>query len=390
MTARRQWLITGILAVVLTVGCAPSAAAPAAKPAGAAPSGVAPAGGAAAPQAASKPATSDAMAKLIEGARQEGELLLMWGPDTNGGPEGARRLGEGFNQAYGLNLSVRYTPGAAMPQVASMVAQEFQGGRPASTDVFTGSEAHIPTLLSVGALEPVAWLDWAPNVKADFIAPENAAVQVVGRIPGITYSTARVTGSAVPKTMEDLLKPEYKGRMAGQAQAAGFDRLASSRMWGKQRATDFVTRYADQIVGLLRCGEGERVTTGEFDIFAMDCGSYDALGRMAGGAPIGHVIPADAAYVAYWYMGVPKTARHPNAAKLWINYVLSPEAQRILYETGFVDHPRLEGSRTGQAIRELEATGVKFTHFDVQSVLEEDADEVERLKAEYQRILAKR
>jgi ABC-type Fe3+ transport system substrate-binding protein len=385
MMALKQWLTIGVLVAILAAGCAPSTAAPSAKPSGAVPSG-----GAAAPQAASQPAPSEAMAKLIEGARQEGELVLMWGPDTNGGPEGARRLGEGFNKAYGLNLSVRYTPGGAMPQVASMIAQEYQGGRPASTDVFTGSESHIPTLMQVGALEQITWVDWAPNVKAEFIAPENVAVQVVGRNPGITYSTARVTGHAVPKTMQDLLKPEYRGRMAGQAQAAGFDRLASSRMWGKQRVMDYVTRYADQITGLLRCGEGERVTTGEFDIFAMDCGSYDALGRMAEGAPVGHVIPADAAYVAYWYMGVPKTARHPNAAKLWINYVLSPEAQRILYETGFVDHPRIEGSRTGQAIKELEATGVKFTHFDVQSVLEEDADEVERLKAEYQRILAKR
>jgi ABC-type Fe3+ transport system substrate-binding protein len=384
MTTLRQWLITGVLAATLAAGCAPSAAAPSAKPSGAAP--VAPAA-----PAASKPAsTSDAMAKLIEGARQEGELVLMWGPDTNGGPEGARRLGEGFNKAYGLSLSVQYTPGGAMPQVAGMIAQEYQGGRPASTDVFTGSESHIPTLMGVGALEPITWVDWSPNVKPELIAPENVAVQVVGRVPGITYSTARVTGSAVPRTMDDLLKPEYKGRMAGQAQAAGYDRLASSRMWGKQRTTDYVNRFADQIAGLLRCGEGERVTTGEFDLFAMDCGSYDALGRIAQGAPVGHVIPADAAYVAYWYMGVPKTARHPNAAKLWINYVLSPEAQRTLYETGFVDHPRIEGSRTGQAIRELEATGVKFTHFDVQSVLEEDADEVDRLKAEYQRILAKR
>jgi ABC-type Fe3+ transport system substrate-binding protein len=94
------------------------------------------------------------------------------------------------------------------------------------------------------------------------------------------------------------------------------------------------------------------------------------------------VPPADSSLLNDNYFGVPGNAAHPSAAKVWINYVLSSEGQRILYEAGFVDHP-LEGSRTASTLAEFEGTAVKLTHFDVQSVLEDDADEVERMKAEF-------
>jgi ABC-type Fe3+ transport system substrate-binding protein len=50
----------------------------------------------------------------------------------------------------------------------------------------------------------------------------------------------------------------------------------------------------------------------------------------AKGAPLDHVIPSDVALLSYWYLSVPKNAAHPNAARLFVDYMLGREAQDLL------------------------------------------------------------
>src|SRR5262249_41231597 len=78
-------------------------------------------------------AQSDRLHALVEAARQEGALDLVWGDGIIGGNQGVRRLAEGYNRAYGLNVDVRFTIGLSFPEMAAKVAQEYQGGRRAST-----------------------------------------------------------------------------------------------------------------------------------------------------------------------------------------------------------------------------------------------------------------
>jgi ABC-type Fe3+ transport system substrate-binding protein len=64
-------------------------------------------------------------------------------------------------------------------------------------------------------------------------------------------------------------------------------------------------------------------------------------------------------------MAVPRNATHPNAAKLWVNYSLSREAQDILYEGVFIDQHRLTGSKAAAEVKALQASGVRFTEINV-------------------------
>src|SRR5688500_2361536 len=129
-------MVVSVLAFL--IGCGPSASAPAPKQA-AAPA--APAAPAAAP--AQTTAASPALQALIDGARREGQLNLVWGDSSIGGEEGIRRMVQGFNQAYGLNVNVRFTPGPAMPEMAMKVLQEHAANRPASTDVLLATETQF-------------------------------------------------------------------------------------------------------------------------------------------------------------------------------------------------------------------------------------------------------
>jgi ABC-type Fe3+ transport system substrate-binding protein len=276
-----------------------------------------------------------------------------------------------------------------MPEMAVRVAQEAQAGRTASTDVFIGAEAHISILANAGALEPVDWASWAPNVRDPrLLAPDGVAVQLGTRTPGIAYNTTRVMGDAVPTTMQDLVKPRYRGQIASTPYAAGFSVLGSPEIWGEARTIDYVTKLADQVGGLIRCNEMDRLLNGEFDMLALDC---SAEFRAAPGkeALIGHVIPGDAAVLSYWYTAVPRHAAHPNAAKLWINYVMGRKGQDILYEGAHADHHLVPGSHVAPDIEVLQGRGVKFTETDVAFYQRTDLQMINRLSNETRRILQK-
>jgi ABC-type Fe3+ transport system substrate-binding protein len=381
-----------LIAVLALVACAP-AAGPAPANRGPSPAG-APSGSSTQEQrAATSPSPSgdsDTLQQLVDAARREGQLTLTW-TENAGSREGIRRWIEGFNKHYGLNLDIRFTPGPAMPEMASKVGQEAQAGRPASTDVLVLADDQILPLIRADVLEPVAWTTWAPNVRDPAVlAPDGVAVQIGSRVVGITYNTTKVRGDEVPANLQDLLKPQFKGRVASTVYAAGFDLLASGELWGEVRTVDYVTRLADQVSGLMRCGEMERIASGEFDVLALDCGSFVARRLHPIGAPIGHVIPTDAPLLSYWYMAVPRNATHPNAAKLWVNYILSREAQDILYEGVFIDQHRLPGSKAAAEIEALQASGVRFTEINVDFYRRQDEKDLTRISAELQRILQKK
>jgi iron(III) transport system substrate-binding protein len=365
-----------VLSLALTLGCAPTAAPAPASRAPAAP----------AQASAPAPATSDRLQTLVEAARQEGELTLVWGSSVLGGIDGVTRLAERFNRHYGLNVDVRFTMGASFPEIAAKLIQEQQANRRATTDVYIGSDNSVAGLLRAGALEPADWTAWAPNVRNPALVTGNGeAVTFQTWLTGIAYNTSRVSGDAVPRSMQDLLKPEYKGRIATTPYGANFDRLAAADLWGKERALEYARAYSGQIAGLIRCSEHNRLVNGEFDFFALDCNQYGALSAKARGAPLEFTLAADAPLLSPVYMGVPKTAAHPAAAKLWINYILSREAQDYLYESDYMDSHLVEGSQTAKEIQKLEATGVRFTTVGVEWYQAHDEAELNQVRDEIQR-----
>jgi iron(III) transport system substrate-binding protein len=381
------------VAIVLfgAAACAPAPASPAAAPGAGAAQAPAQSAGAAPPAQTAGTAPSGPLAEMIEAARQEGQLNLVWSQNTTGGAEAVRRWTDGFNRHYGLNLAVQFTPGPDMPQMAARLAQQVQAGRTADTDVFLGTEAHVLQIEQVDGLTPIDWAAWAPNIQdARLLAPGGVAVEVASTTPGITYNSARVTGDEIPTTLEALLQPRYKGRIASTPYAAIFDRLGSPELWGEPRTVAYVTALAENVSGLIRAGETERIASGEFDLLAINTNSSDAVAWQLRGAPIAHIIPADAALIQFRYVGVPRRAAHPNAAKLWINYLLGREAQEALFEVGHSDHYLLPGSKTASAIEALQAKGVQFTSIDVQFVQRNDEEALGRLREQLQRLLQSR
>jgi ABC-type Fe3+ transport system substrate-binding protein len=103
---------------------------------------------------------------------------------------------------------------------------------------------------------------------------------------------------------------------------------------------------------------------------------------------VAHVIPEDAAVIAIFYLGVPRTAAHPNLAKLFINMLMSEAGQRTVYETEYMDHVGLPGSQSVAELNDVRAKGITPLKVDARFIAEHP--EMERLSQELTALLRDR
>ena len=182
------------------------------------------------------------------------------------------------------------------------------------------------------------------------------------QLPGITYNTAKISPKDAPKSMEDLLNPKWKGRIAARISTTSFGFLALPEFLGPKGSVDFFRKYGKQVGGMIRCGNWERIASGEYEMFFPDCGDY-AVRKIKRDHPevaLGHVIPSDGALITFWNAGIPNNTAHPNAAKLFVYFLLTPEGQEFVWDVQGSDSIFTPKSRIAPIIAAYKAKGVKF------------------------------
>ena len=324
--------------------------------------------------------------KLVKDAQAEKVLNLSWGPSL-GAAKGAKLLQDGINKEFGINITVEYTPGAAMPQLASRVIQEIEAGKQPSTDLVLGAETTFTQLLRSKALQSVPWSSYFPNITQDMQTKDGTAVHIVTLVTGIHYNTELIKPNEVPHKLADVFNPKWKGKIAGTIYAAGFDRLALRR--GLDAMRPIVQKTGEWSGGLIRCGENERIASGEFVMLFMDCGKTDDRLMIEKGGPLNQVVIEDAALTTNWYWGVPKGIVKKNLAILFAGYVASPPGQKIIDEIAGTSSHFVPGTSAFKRVKDLEAKGAEILTQTPDELLEREAD-LEKFRNEFQLLLRKK
>ena len=325
--------------------------------------------------------------RLLATAKNSGEreLNLTWSESVLGGSEGAKKFEALFNRMYGTEIKVNFTPGPSMTDVAGKLAQEVAAGQKGSADLFLGTEQHYGGLWDRNVLEEYDYTRLSPRIRREFVIPRNTAVEISTILSGISYNTNMIGPADVPRKLEQVLNPRWKGKIASTQNASIFERVAMRNEWGPEKMKAFVTKLSEQVAGLTRTTEVERVVSGEFAMLVMDAGVHHTRRFQAQGAPVGHVIPEDAGTVAFLHLGVPRNAGQSNLAKLFINMAMSEAGQKIIYETYLTDHHELPGSQSAAALSDLKSKGIGLLRVDVKFVTERP--EMNKLRLELVKIL---
>jgi ABC-type Fe3+ transport system substrate-binding protein len=296
---------------------------------------------------------------VIKGAQAEGSLKLVWLQSVLGGGRGAKTIQDGMNKMFGTKIDVKYAPGASFPQVGNQIAAEQKAGRPATSDVYITSLNNAARLTRLGLFQPVPWTKLLPGrITDEMVEADSTALRYVSTLNAVVYNTNSVPNP--PKTMTGWLAPQFKGRLATTAYAAGFDAMGASDVWGYDKTVEFAKALSGQMSGFLGCGDENRIASGEFWAMIFACGGAAQL-MIEKGAPLALIPADDYMSSAFFYLLVPKNAESPNAAMLLTSYMLTPEGQKLAWDYDRSDLHLFPESKMAAEVAKFRKSGAKVT-----------------------------
>ena len=309
-------------------------------------------------------ARSDALNKVIAGAKKEGVLKLLWTEGHFGADAGIKEMLGSINKRYGTNIKLQFTQGRSFPANLGRLTQEYRAKQKSSTDVFMGSGSHMVSGLKTGMLAKVNWEELIERP-----APKNAVVErvnnggvglaVASRVVGLVYNTNLVKGSDIPYSIEDVMKPKWKGQIAITPYLTGFYQFAAPDVFGIKFMSDYMKRLKPQIGGFIGCNSLDKVASGQFAILIFDCGRDATVRYQRRGAPLGHVVPKEIVRNNIINLGVPSNAENPNVGKLFIAWTHSKQGQLALWKHGAYDLEIYPGSKSKELVDAARAKNPK-------------------------------
>jgi iron(III) transport system substrate-binding protein len=304
------------------------------------------------------------IADLVNGAKKETTLRAQWGADTLDGGPGLQKIVAAMNKKYGLNIQPSFTPGANMQGMMAKITRELLAGQPASSDVYFGNSQ---AMLQAMEHQPLMPLDWRalidrkmlPEPGFDPVVTGNTGIAMASTLVGVIYNSNLVKGNDIPRKLNDLMSPKWKGKIASTPYAAGFREFAMPELLGKEKVVEFVKKFSKHIAGLIRCGEMERLTSGEFLMLALACGDQEVNIAQRKNIPLGYAIMDDATLSHTRYGAVPKNSRAPNAAALFLAFLHTTEGQKLMWDIDGLDFHLYPESNQKKKLDAAKAKGAK-------------------------------
>ncbi len=265
--------------------------------------------------------------QILDGARKEGQVVLYSAMIVN---QALRPLADAFMKKYPF-VKLTFWRGdteeivdklAAEVRAHNLVADVVEGTGVGDLAVGAGLTQPYYTP-AVGAL-PERYRDaqnrWTYTRISYF---------------SIAYNTRLVPPDKVPKSYDALLDPRWRGKLAWRVGTASGTPLFITTIRlarGEQKAAEYFRKLATQKI--INFGSGsartlvDRVIAGDFPI-ALNIFAHHPLISKAKGAPVDSQL-LDPVPSTAGTMIVPKGVRHPYAAMLLVDFILSKEGQQIL------------------------------------------------------------
>lgn len=317
-------------------------------------------------QAPAAPAVADErLAKLIEGARQE-KVVDFAGPASLT-PAGAEALMDSLNRKYGLNLKINYSPLTSYTRLVAKIISEAQAGQAPTFDVVLVTDAHIGGLRKRNLLEGFDWAGTFAHIPSQSIMLENLALMVDAIFSLPAYNTNLVKPQDVPKKWEDVLDPKWKGKIVVSTGMQVWVRLA--QRWGEEKTEEFIRRLAALKPLIGRYPEiHPRLEMGEYAIAANQLSPF-ITGAEAKKAPVAFALEVKPIVVLLDVMAQVRNVRHPNAARLFMAFSLTPEGQGIWWKYGKRTSPFVKGTPAWKFVQGKE---LLFGDMDFMLTMEEE------------------
>jgi putative spermidine/putrescine transport system substrate-binding protein len=270
---------------------------------------------------------------LIAAAQKEGQLTVIALPHdwVNYG-----EMISSFSAKYKIKVNELNPDGSSAEEIEAIKANKGNKG-PQAPDVIDVGLKFGPEAVKAGLLAPYKVSTWASIPDS---VKDKDGYWYGDYYGALAFEVNTDIIKNVPRDWADLLKPEYKGKFA----LAGDPRISNQAFMTVLAASlanggsvedlepglqffanmNKVGNLVPLIAVAGTLASGETPITIEWD--------YNALAnrdKLDGNPSIEVVVPASGVVAGVYIQAISKFAPHPNAAKLWMEYIYSDEGQLI-------------------------------------------------------------
>ena len=277
---------------------------------------------------------ADRQARLEKAAKAEGEFV--WYTSVNA--EDIQKVVELFEKRY------PFIKAKAVRLTSARIVQRFTAETQASTflaDILDTNDARIEFFRRKGMLQPY-YTPMAEKFDKRFIQPQG--YWVANRVTMIVlgYNTRLVKAAEAPRRYEDLLEPKWKDQLALEREDTHWF-MTLMEHWGEQKGKAFFQRLRAQNPKI-RTGHthlAQLIAAGEDPLSPTIHSQGIATGQRRG-APV-EWLNLEPVVASSNVSGLAKNAPHPNAALLFLDFMLAKETgQRVIRDVSRIPtHPEV-------------------------------------------------
>ena len=292
--------------------------------------------------------------RVVGAAKKEGKVVIGAPPGSDFRNEVQATLKKRFD----LDSEFIQAPG---PSLMSKIVAEKQAGL-VSVDAFLIGPCTGNSLLKADLFEPLAPAMIFPEVKdpakwfgghlwADNQTGKNLLYSFVAQVtPSLYYNTQLVKPEDV-RSYNDLLDPKWKGKIGLRDPRVPGGGLAMWAFLLDLKGEDYIRRLAQQEMFVSRNARqiADALAKGSLSL-TVGVGYRDFDSFLDANLPVKHLPTLkEGTYVSggNGIVGIIKGAPHPNAAKLFFNWLLSREGQELHGKTAQQPTRRLDVDTKG-------------------------------------------
>lgn len=277
--------------------------------------------------------TGSSMDDLIAAAQAEGELIVYGSCEE----EYLAVACENFEKLYGIDVQYqRLSTGEVQSKI------EEENGNPSADVWFGGTTDPYNVCAAEGLLMPYEAQNASHLLSDAYRDADGNWYGIYKGILGFMVNKDELErmGLEAPKDWPDLLKPEYEGLIwTSNYNTAGTAKLVINTMiqkYGHDEGIQYLVDLDKNVHVYTKSGSGPSKNVGTGECVIGIGFLHDGITQIVdnGYGNIELIIPSSGTSYEIGATAIFKGAKHENAAKLWIEYALSPDCVNLAQDNG--------------------------------------------------------
>ena len=292
------------------------------------------------------------MEDLITAAKAEGELVVYGSCEE----EYLSAACANFEKVFGIKTTFqRLSTGEVQAKI------EEENGNPSADVWFGGTTDPYNVCASEGLLEAYEAKNASHLTSDMYRDAQGRWYGIYKGILGFMVNTDELTrrGLEAPQDWRDLLKPEYQGLIwLSNYNTAGTAKLVINTMiqkYGHDEGIQYLVDLDKNIEVYTKSGSGPSKNVGTGECVIGIGFLHDGITQINdnGYTNVQLIVPSSGTSFEIGATAIFKGAAHPNAAKLWIEYALSPECVNLGAQNGSYQFLVLDNATQPQAAKDF-------------------------------------